>query len=283
MGAAAGCDAALHLMLITNEPQIARFAIDCGIDWVFIDLETHGKRARQGHRDTVISDHSLEDVSRVRAVVPQGTLLVRINPWHASSQNEIEEVLARGADLIMLPMFRTLEEIARCADVVRQRARLMPLVETPDAVGIIDEVAAHAGVSHIHVGLNDLHLALGMRFMFEPLADGIVDRVAQACARHGKPFGFGGVARVGEGLLPAELLLGEHARLGSRSVILSRTFHRQARTLRQLMDQMDLQSEVTRLRESFARHLRSSPQALEENRQTVVQIVRRIAQGVAGV
>lgn len=37
-------------------------------------------------------------------------------------------------------------------------------------------------------------------------------------------FGFGGIARIGEGDLPSENILGEHMRLGSTSVILSRTF-----------------------------------------------------------
>ena len=38
------------------------------------------------------------------------------------------------------------------------------------------------------------------------------------------PFGFGGIARIGEGDLPSDNILGEHVRLGSTSVILSRTF-----------------------------------------------------------
>lgn len=38
------------------------------------------------------------------------------------------------------------------------------------------------------------------------------------------PFGFGGIARIGEGDLPSDNILGEHVRLGSSSVILSRTF-----------------------------------------------------------
>jgi hypothetical protein len=40
----------------------------------------------------------------------------------------------------------------------------------------------------------------------------------------GIPFGFGGIARIGEGDLPSDNILGEHVRLGSQSVILSRTF-----------------------------------------------------------
>jgi len=38
------------------------------------------------------------------------------------------------------------------------------------------------------------------------------------------PYGFGGIARLGTGLLPAENILAEHYRLGSSMVILSRSF-----------------------------------------------------------
>ena len=38
------------------------------------------------------------------------------------------------------------------------------------------------------------------------------------------PFGIGGIACLGTGLLPAELILAAHLRLGSERVILSRSF-----------------------------------------------------------
>ena len=40
----------------------------------------------------------------------------------------------------------------------------------------------------------------------------------------GVPYGFGGIAAIGTGTLPAETVLKEHYRLGSSSVILSRSF-----------------------------------------------------------
>jgi hypothetical protein len=78
----------------------------------------------------------------------------------------------------------------------------------------------------VFVGLNDLHLSLGCQFMFEPLAQGLLDSVAHRVSAHGLRFGFGGIARLGEGLLPGRDVLAEHLRLGSQAVILSRTFHR---------------------------------------------------------
>ena len=40
----------------------------------------------------------------------------------------------------------------------------------------------------------------------------------------GIPYGFGGIARLGYGSLPAEKVIAEHYRLGSTCAILSRSF-----------------------------------------------------------
>ncbi len=79
-------------------------------------------------------------------------------------------------------------------------------------------------VYELYVGLNDLHMALNLDFMFQPLADGMVDVVAHDATESGKRFGFGGVARVGTGMVPGEMVLSEHIRLNSSTVILSRAF-----------------------------------------------------------
>ena len=79
-------------------------------------------------------------------------------------------------------------------------------------------------MDEIHIGLNDLHLSYGMNFMLEPLANGMVDKACEIIKKAGIPYGFGGVAKLGEGLLPAENVIAEHYRLGSSMVILSRSF-----------------------------------------------------------
>ena len=60
--------------------------------------------------------------------------------------------------------------------------------------------------------------------MFELLADGTVEKLCFKFRQKGIPYGFGGIASVGKGLLPAEKVIREHYRLGSTSVILSRSF-----------------------------------------------------------
>ena len=59
---------------------------------------------------------------------------------------------------------------------------------------------------------------------FELLTDGTVEALCRKFAEKGIPYGFGGIASLGRGLLPAEYIIKEHYRLGSTSVILSRSF-----------------------------------------------------------
>ena len=80
------------------------------------------------------------------------------------------------------------------------------------------------GIDRIHIGLNDLHLGMGLDFMFELLSGGIVEYLSDTIKYKDIKFGFGGIAKIGQGDVPAEIIIGEHYRLNSQSVILSREF-----------------------------------------------------------
>lgn len=239
----------MRLMLITNQPDVAKFACDSGVDRIFVDLEHLGKHARQGHLDTVISQHSLDDVARVRDAIPDKSLLVRINPLNQESEREIDAAIFAGADLLMLPMYRSVAQVSRILKMVDGRCPVVPLIETAEAAENVKEVLDLEEINEIYIGLNDLHMDLGCQFMFEPLVDGTVERIATLARSADVAFGFGGIARIGEGTLPAELVLAEHVRLGSSAVILSRAFHGRARTVQDLVSQVDLSVEISRIRE----------------------------------
>lgn len=215
-------------VLITADPDLARSAERCGVGRIMVDLERNGKFERQKFRDTWISKHTLDDIGPVAGALQQAELMVRINPLFDGSAAEIDSAIERGAGAIMLPMFRRLEEIEQIGAIIAGRCRFIPLVETADAFEILERVAAHQAVDETFIGLNDLHISLGLDFMFEPLANGMLESACAALRRAGKPFGFGGIARIGEGDLPAEFIVREHARLGSTRVNLSRTFARQS-------------------------------------------------------
>lgn len=215
---------ALDLMYITNNPKIVKIAENAGVDWIFIDLEINGKEMRQGHLDTVISRHSIEDISLVKNVLSRAELLVRINPIFEESEDEIESVIKSGADIIMLPFFKTADEVNLFVNIVNGRAKTCLLLETPEAVDEIDQILKISGIDMIHIGLNDLHLGYHMDFMFEPLANNLVERIGEKIISKGIKFGFGGIAQLGQGMLPAEKIITEHYRLRSTMAILSRTF-----------------------------------------------------------
>ncbi len=267
----------MRLMLITADPGLAKLASESGVDRVFVDLEIMGKVERQGHKDTVISRHSLDDVKRVREVVKAGGLLVRVNPWHDRSEEEVEAVIAAGADSVMLPMFKGADEVKAFSKCVGSRAASVGLLETSEALARVEEIAIEGGLHEVHIGLNDLHLALGLDFLFEVLASGMVDMAATKIRRGGLPFGIGGVARVGSGELPASLVLGEHERLGSTGVILSRAFTAGAKSLEDLPAGLDLGREVSLVREEMERLKGRTEEEREADRLALGLICRKIA------
>lgn len=268
----------MRFIFITGSPELAAFVAERGANRIMVDLELLGKVERQGHLSTVISRHSFEDVAAVRAAVPHCELMVRINPLHEGTAGEIDRAIALGSDILMLPMFRNAAEVERFSRLVAGRNRICLLLETADAARVIADIVTVPGVDEIHVGLNDLHLDLGQAFMFQPLADGMVDDIVSVIARAGMPFGIGGIARVGEGLVPAEMLLAEHARLGSTAAILSRTFHRNCATVAEIEGEMDFAGEIARLRQAHNEHTRAAPESLgaihEQLQQRVAEIVR---------
>ena len=214
----------LKLMYITNDERVAKVAESSGVDWIFVDLEILGKEKRQGHLDTVISRHSMDDVKRLASVLTHSKLLVRLNPLHNGSRQEIDCAIADGADILMLPYFSSVLEVREFIRLVDARVQTCLLLETPTAVEELDSILAEGGIDYLHVGLNDLHLGYGKTFMFELLIDGTIERICDRIRAVGIPFGFGGIARLGHGAVPAEYILGEHYRLGSQMAILSRSF-----------------------------------------------------------
>lgn len=220
----------LKLMYITNRSDVARIAENAGVDRIFVDMEYIGKHIRQGGMNTVQNHHTVEDVKHIRETLTRAELLVRCNPIHkktevyGSSEEEIEAIIEAGADVIMLPYFKTAGEVKYFLDRIGKRAKTLLLVETKEAVECIDEILSLGGIDEVFVGLNDLSLGYGKKFMFELLADGTVEQLCLKFRLKDIPYGFGGIAALGKGMLPAEYVIREHYRMGSTCAILSRSF-----------------------------------------------------------
>lgn len=214
----------LKLMYITNRVDVALIAEKYGVDRIWIDLETLGKKERQGHLDSVKSNHKIDDIKNVAPKLTTSEMLVRVNPINENSIDEINKVIDAGANIIMLPMWKTLEEVKIFLNIVNNRVKTTLLLETKEGVDILDDVLEYGGFDELHIGLNDLHLSYKLNFMFELLTNGTVEKICNKLKKYNIPYGFGGIAKIGEGTLPSEKIIMEHYRLGSTRVILSRSF-----------------------------------------------------------
>jgi hypothetical protein len=273
MGSSGQQGITMELIYINNNTELVQYAEACGIDRVMIDLEYLGKRERQGHVDTLVSGHTLNDIDKVRAVLYKAKLQVRVNPIHPGSKREIAEAISRGADIIMLPMFKARREVEEFVSLVDGRAAVSLLLETPQALVRVDNILSSDGIDEVYIGLNDLCLLMGLDFLFELLSGGIVEYLATKITKRGIRFGFGGIARLGKGTLDSRLVLSEHIRLGSQIAILSRDFHGRATSLDELKMLMNLQDEIQKIR-SYLSYLSGLPEeALLRNSERVSHIV----------
>jgi lipopolysaccharide/colanic/teichoic acid biosynthesis glycosyltransferase len=228
-----------RLIVITANQLFASIADEAGVDWILVDLELKGKVARQIDRNSAISLHTIPDVVSIKKILRHAKLVVRINSINESSQKEIDDVIMSGADIIMLPFFKTSLEVKRFLDFVSGRVKTCLLVETMEAVDQIDRILDISGIDFIHIGLNDLSIQRKTNFMFEFISDGLADKLAEKIRCKKIPFGIGGIGGIGIGIggiggiggsgadlilkpTPEDLITENH-RLGSTGFILSRT------------------------------------------------------------
>lgn len=274
----------LTLMYITNRPDIAQIAETAGVDRIFLDMEYIGKSFRQGGMDTVQNHHTLEDVKRVADAIVSAELLVRVNPIHGkradyiSSEEEINRAIENGAKVLMLPYFKTVKEVEHFIEIVDGRAKVMPLLETPEAAAIVDDILKLDGIDEIFIGLNDLSLGYGKKFMFELLSDGTVEDLCYKFRKAGIPYGFGGIAALGKGELPAEKIITEHYRLGSTCAILSRSFCNVDKISHMGVISETFVNGVKEIRD-YEHSVSVHSRFFTENKKEIQEIVRRIENG----
>jgi 2-keto-3-deoxy-L-rhamnonate aldolase RhmA len=223
---ASGERSAFTLTCWTADPAVAAAADAAGVDRVGVDLERIGKAERQAGLGTWISPHTEHDLLRVAARLRGSRLFARVNPVHGDTRAEVDAVLACGAQVLMLPMFRSAEEVGTFVEAVAGRAESVLLLECAEAVERVEEILSVPGVREVHLGLNDLSLSLGCANRFAVLVTEEVEHVATAVHGAGRRLGVGGLGRACQpGLpVPADLLYAEQARLGSSGALLARAF-----------------------------------------------------------
>lgn len=174
-------------------------------DWVWVDTE-HGS-------------YDLEVTRQIVSVIPDDTAaLVRVPGAHPK---EVERVLDAGADGVIVPFVRTVEEAEAFVEsayyppdgdrgvagslaatdfglefeeyyeTINDRVFVMLQVETEEAVDNVDEIAQIEGLDCLLIGPADLSHQLGVPFDYENATfQRAIDEVLQAAQRHGVAPGY---------------------------------------------------------------------------------------------
>ena len=252
---------AVVLTLWTDDPATARAADRAGVDRIGPDLERLGKRERQRDPAYWISPHREAALPALRATVTHGRLFARTNPFHPGWPDEAERLIGAGVEVLMLPAFRSAEEVRAALAEVAARAELVPLLETVEALAEVDAIAALDGLREVHFGLNDLALGFGLDNRFAVLRHTAVEDAAALLRARGLRVGVGGIGRAGDESLPipSDLIYAQYARLGATGALIARSF------FRGLPDRPGaLADAVTAARERFADWYRADRARLDD-------------------
>jgi hypothetical protein len=170
----------------------------------------------------------------------------------------------------MLPFFKTVEEAATFIEIIGGRAEVSLLVESAAAAVRIDELVKLEGIDEIHIGLNDLHLSLGLKNHFELLRYEFMNMLSRVVNGAGIPFGFGGIARVNDERLPmpSDLVYAQYPRLKADRALVSRVFHSPDYTT------LDLTGEVAAFRSRMDEWYERPEEELVQARDALWEIAR---------
>ena len=211
-----------ELFLFSTSPDVIARHVAAGVDGIVVDWECAGKKERQAGADTEINRDTVEDLRRARAAT-RARLLCRINGYGGTSEREVEDAISAGADEILLPMVRRVEEVESVLEMAAGRCGVGILVETCEAVECARDLA-RLPLTRVYLGLNDLAIARGSPSIFSALRDGLVEQVRSSFFA---PFGFGGLTCPDGGSpIPCRLLIAEMARLRCDFSLLRRSYRR---------------------------------------------------------
>lgn len=208
---AAGEVAVSMVVRLVHSIEIANIAKACGFDSLYVDLE-HCSFSMQTTSQICMAalDAGVTPFVRVPSYEPEfvsrvldGGALGVIAP-HISGAADARRVVENakfpphGSRSVSVgtPHLRFRSwPAAESRQVLNRETTVVAMIETPDALAKADEIAGVEGVDIVMIGTNDLCAEMGIDGQFEhqKVKDAYA-RVIDACRKHGKAAGVGGLA-----------------------------------------------------------------------------------------
>jgi 4-hydroxy-2-oxoheptanedioate aldolase len=192
--------AVLGAWLFLREPLAAEVASRAGYDYVCIDLQ-HGLQSFDTMNAMLahIAAGPAVPMTRVPAldpavigrVIDAGSLGVIVPMVNTPEQARLAVRACRYApvgDRSVGPMGAGVRFGSRYVANANDVVQVFPMIETPDAIAAVDDIAAVPGVGGLYVGPADLSLGMGFRVGMDQDSadfDAALGRVVAACQRNG--------------------------------------------------------------------------------------------------
>lgn len=213
----------IELLLFSTHAPTVEKADRAGIDGFIVDWEDRNRFQRKHNAADQRSADTEVDLARISGTTGR-PVWCRINQPGDWTPHEVEQAIENGADLILLPMVKSPEEVEHFLSLVGQRARKGILVETVEACECAEELAT-LPLDRVYVGLFDLSMSRGSEHLFNPLMDGTVETLRDVFRQ--KRFGVGGLTTVDGGKpVPCLELMAELSRLECDFTFLRNSFMR---------------------------------------------------------
>jgi len=181
-----------------------------GFDWLFIDMEHNSMDLDCAVQICVAAqDAGITPVVRVPGHQPfhatraldggaQGVVVPHVDtPEQAAAMVmacKYPPIGHRSVTSALVPVNFEILPLGEVTAAINQSTLLVVMVESPEAVENAEAIAAVPGIDALLIGCSDLSMEMGIPGKVDdPRIEAAVTRVVEACARHGKHAGFGGV------------------------------------------------------------------------------------------
>ncbi len=215
----------LNTIAISNNNEKCQILSNSGVDQIMIDCESIGKLDRQKGKNAVFNSHNINDILNIERSKIRSKFICRINPYNKFTFKEIDQVVDCNYDYIMLPMINNLENYFKIIKYIDKRIKVIPLIETSFSLIFLNYIL-HEDIDQVHFGLNDLSISFGTKNIFQILLSKIFINAIKESKKKCKIVGIGGIGlpeNNNDKINPLDLIF-EYKRIGSNSVILSRSF-----------------------------------------------------------
>ena len=189
--------------------EVPMIAAACGFDAIFIDLEHSATSLETAAMISVaalgcgitpiarVPSHETFHAARILDAGCQGVMIPHVDtPEQAKAivrslrypPHGIRSAYGTGPSL----GYRTISQ-GEANEVLNREELIIVILETPEAIDRVDEIAAVDGVDVIHIGALDVSNLMGIPAAYrDPRMQDVFKRVADACRKHGKAMGVGG-------------------------------------------------------------------------------------------